>query len=184
MIFRIFFLSILIFVRVKGNAFYGEKKWQPISWEDLNNEWADNLINQGSKNFGKRSYGNFSADYNNVDHDDPEVYSSGFKSLICFVFIAFLSLILDNLNISRNYGLGGPTRRYTNLTNSQGSASGTGSPGSRSPGPGNLTIFSCGTEILSNPGTFNKMYYKSSKLWKLDRNLKLLLQWQIQLYLA
>ena len=86
MIFRIFFLSILIFVRVKGNTFYREKKWQPISWEDLNNEWADNLINQASKNFGKRSYGNFTADYHDVNHDDPEVYSSGFKSIINFIF--------------------------------------------------------------------------------------------------
>ena len=71
MIFSIFFLLIPKFV--KGNSFYGEKKWQPKSWEDLNQEWKNNLIKQddfsgiGRKNVQKQQ----------AIPEDPEVYSLG-----------------------------------------------------------------------------------------------------------
>ena len=78
MIFRNFSFLFLVFLRVKGNIFHGEKKWQPLSWEDLNKEWQENFVNQNQV-FGMRNEGNFSADYK-ADHDDPEVYSSGFES--------------------------------------------------------------------------------------------------------
>ena len=69
MFFWIFFLLIPKFV--KGNSFYGEKKWQPKSWEDLNKEWEDNFIKKnevfgiGRKNVEKPQ---------NIQ-EDPEVYS-------------------------------------------------------------------------------------------------------------
>ena len=73
MIFWIFFLLILIFSRVKGNTFYGEKKWQPMSWDDLNQEWKNNFINQ-DQNLG---IGRNDIQKQHAVHEDPEVYSSG-----------------------------------------------------------------------------------------------------------
>ena len=41
-----FFNVFLIFsfiLKVEGNTFFGQRKWKPTNWENLNQEWNENL---------------------------------------------------------------------------------------------------------------------------------------------
>lgn len=41
-----FFILFVIFsfiLKVEGNYFFGQRKWKPINWDDLNQEWNKNF---------------------------------------------------------------------------------------------------------------------------------------------
>ena len=40
--FNLVFIFLLI-LKVDGNTFFGQRKWKPTNWKDLNREWNKNL---------------------------------------------------------------------------------------------------------------------------------------------
>ena len=64
-LFNLFFIFLFI-LKVKGNSFFGKRKWKPINWDDLNQEW--------NENFDEISEEDLSL------YENPETLSLGYKS--------------------------------------------------------------------------------------------------------